>query len=281
MRVSDDFLALLQRVILAALLILAVLAVTNASAQNLGTVGLQAQEVPVFSINSFSTVTHSQILNDQGQGLNILFFCGTSAGFTGSIDLEWTPSPVTPASTFYPLVTANYSNLFATCHSIQVGGYWPNIRSTVTPSGTGVLGVWYSSISGAVSYIPPALGSNGPSSPIACDKNATISAATGATTIALSPANLNDTVIVCGESFSFSAAPTGGSVALQWGTTALCGSLDAANWTLTTIASTPQVVPNPIGLRSSNTLAKNYLCINNTSGVTVQANFSYASVQVP
>ena len=253
---------------------------SHVEAQNAGVVGIQAQEVAVFA-GQFSTTTHSKTLNDQGQALNILFFCGTNFGFTGSIDLEWTPSPATPASTYYVLASASYTNLFSNCHAMQVGGYWPNLRATITPNGTGVLNVWYTSSAGPVAYTAPAINSNGATSPVSCDHSTSALYPTGTTTLVVAPINTSsDTVVICGDSFSWATAPTGGSISLAWGTTPLCGNLDSANWILATPATIPLYIPNPQGLRTTN-FSKQYLCLINSSGQSVQANFSYASVQIP
>lgn len=247
------------------------------AAQGGGSVGLQSQLIPVF--NSVTNSASSPILNDQGQGLNILFFCGSV--FPGSIDLEWTPNPNLASPTYYPLVTASYTSL-TNCKQIQVGGYWPNLRATVTFTAHGsgqAMSAWYSSTAGPVSGLAPALSTNGPTSPVVCDKNITVAATSGGTTWSgIAPGIIGglNTIVVCGFSYSFSGA-TSGAMSAQWGTTSGCASLDAADWTVQTISTTPQTQPSGIGLRSSS-LARQYLCITNSTGATAQLNFSYASL---
>lgn len=249
-------------------------------AQNAGVVGIQAQMIPVFS--AATNTASSSVFVDQGQALNILFFCGQGAGFTGSIDLEWTPYPNLASPTYYPLVSASYTNLF-TCHSLQLGGYWPNLRSTVTFSASGggqALSAWYTSSAGPVSFAPPAIGSNGATSPVSCDQNATVSVANGATQwVGISPSLIGglNAVVICGFSYSFNGATSAGSLAFQWSTNNACTGLDASVLTLFTTSASPQTQAVPIPLRSSNP-GKQFLCVTSSAGAITQINLSFAEL---
>jgi len=252
------------------LIIVALCACTHA--QTNGTVGILAQQSPVF--NAITNTTSSKVFKDIGQGLNVLFVCNNL--FSGTIALEWAPQG---SSTYYTLTKATYS-VDSNCHSLTAPGYWPNLRATATFSSTGVgenVSAWYSAVSGPISFTPAALTSNGPGAPVTCDQNtsASISSTGSAAFTTISPINSGDTVYICGFSISFNGATAAGTVTVGYGTSNACAGY-AAKWQLDTLASTPQFV-NQAGF--SIRAPGGFICVLNNSSATAQVNFSWASVQ--
>jgi hypothetical protein len=284
MQVSAEFSKVVRAVILSAGLLLLGFVVSDmfaprseVRAQNAGVVGIQAQMQPAFTSagSTITASTHSAIFNDIGQGLNILFFCDNN--FSGTVDLEWSPGN---NSTFYQIVSSRYTSDTG-CHTLTTGGYFPNIRATVVFGSTGIgenLSAWYTASSGPISFTAPAMGTNGPGSPISCDQNVSVSDFTATTVNAISPLRTGDTIVVCSFSYSFIAATTTGNVTLEWSAVSGCGTGVTSNWETYTLASTPQ--SNPVALSLRPPSSGENLCINNTSGATVLFNFSYASVQL-
>lgn len=240
-------------------------------AQNNGVVGLLAEEFQVF--NAQTTTKSSAIFTDIGQGLNILFYCDTA--FIGTIDLEW--SPTTQAPSFMPLQVAQYAAADTGCHVLTVNGYFPNLRSTVTPT-SGSLSAWYSASSGPVGYATPAIGSNGPVSPPLCDQEGATAISNSATSVLGVVAFSGSTTILCGMTVSFNGATTAGNIQLGWSTTAACSS-PLVLWVSLTTANTPQTFPVTYSIRSP-TPVQSFPCVINNSGTTVEFSYNYMILHV-
>lgn len=275
MRLSGQFSKVIRASILAASLLLLGFMVSDmfaphseVRAQNAGVVGIYTTETTVFTAQSSSK--SSGILPDNGYAQNVLNFCGTL--FIGTIDLEWSPTGIAP---FYPLQIATITHTDSTCHKLQVGGYYPNLRSTLTIS-QGTLSAWYTASAAPISYYAPAVSSSGASSVPVCDIAGTQSIATAGTAEIGSFINSGDTVILCWVSISFTGAPTGGNVQVGWAASGC--TTPNYNWQTLTDASTPQTLYFPtLNLRSPLGPTVENICVNNTSGTTIQVNFAYLS----
>jgi hypothetical protein len=255
-------------------------------AQNSGVVGVATKELQIFSAqastassggtwqcNGSTVPIACPVFPDLGAAANFLSYCDT--GFEGTIDLEWSPTGTAP---FLVLAQASYSGVTdSLCHTLQVGGYFPNMRSTVTVT-TGSLSAWYTASAAPIPLVSSGLGTNGPSSPINCDENAIQGVLTGATTSigSVGPVNTGDTIVICSWSISFNGATSAGSVSLNWAGSAAC-SPTFPSWQIYTTASTPQTIVIPVSQRGPN-LAHEYPCLVNSSGATVEVSISFASV---
>jgi hypothetical protein len=258
----------------------------HVQAQNAGTVGIQTKMVPVFKSQTANlssggywgcgiggTATPCSAFPDNGFAANYLSYCNT--GFTGTIDVEWSPTGSAP---YYPLAIATWALEDSSCHKLQVGGYYPNMRSTVTVWG-GSVSAWYTASSAPISYFPPALTSNGPGSPVVCDQTNTNSSTTGATRLLIPPIRATDNVIICGATLSFATAPTGGSVYFAWSASSACTSLTGSVWAMNTPSTTPQTLSIPYPINSPTSFYNN-ACLVNSSGATVQVSTTYVSLPV-
>jgi hypothetical protein len=261
----------------------------TAHCQTAGTVGVLTGNITVFTNQATSassggiwqcgssTPIQCPVLPDKGFASNTLSFCNSA--FVGSIDLEWEPSG---ASTFVPLQVAVYPTADSLCHSLTVGSYFPNMRSTVTRT-AGSVTAYYTASASPISPFAPAIGTNGSTSPISCDMPTSIAAPNSATTwLAISPAFSGDKVILCNWTISFAAAPTTGTVTLNFATDSTCSSLlGTAPWILNTTSSTPQTLmfSAPQNLRNLSIAAYQYPCIVNSSGASIEISFNAASVR--
>lgn len=288
MQTSDYFAKVLRAVLLAAAAVLVGLMAVNAHAQNSGTVGIQAVFFPVFTNQNTSASSGGYwncgvasgpcpVLQDIGQGTNILSYCDTN--FTGTIDLEWTPA-YSPSATFIVITQATWTNDFG-CHSLPFGGYFPNMRATLTGSG-GSVSAWYTAISGPTAFAAPAIGSAGPTSPVQCDLNTIgtyASGAIGSSAVMAQPINRTDSVVICGMTVSFNGAASAGSIRVAYGTS-VCASASNTTFQAYTTANTPQILNVPYPQRNA-FVANNTPCFFNTSGASAEVSISYASVHVP
>lgn len=245
-------------------------------AQNAGTIGIQSKLQTAFLTK---TATYcSGIFSDIGQGSNILFVVNTAGGGGQSVvDFEWSPTGAAP---FYPIVSASYNDLGTSTHVLSTNGYFPNLRTCLTYT-SGTWSAWYTSTSGPLSYVTPAVGSNGPVSPPICDKwtTATVPNTTGGF---VGPFPLNtssDTVIVCGIMVSFQGATTAGSLLWEWASSSGCATPTTA-FTDYTTASTPQQYAIPVQVRSYvGASVLNYFCVNNTSGTQIGILINWGSIR--
>jgi hypothetical protein len=269
MHTHELFFTFVRRLIFAFLLI--VLGASVSHAQNAGNVGIYTKEVAVFTAQA--TTSSSAVFPDFGFGANFLSYCNTS--FTGTIDLEWKP-PGT--ASFIVLSQASYNTADSACHVLQLGGYFPNLRSTLTHN-TGSVSAWYTASAAPLSYAPPSLGSNGTTSPITCDQNAIVNVATATNAQLISPINTGDTLVICGLTVSFNGSTSAGQLDIAWSATSGgCGSAGNTNWSVQTAASTPQLFTSLLPIRSPYAPGYPYACIENSTGAQATVSVSYASV---
>jgi hypothetical protein len=276
MPTSEIFLSFMRRLIFCFFLI--VLGATASHAQNAGNVGIYTREVTVFTAQS--TTKSSAILPDFGFAAHNLTYCNSA--FQGSIDFEYSPTGPSP---FVPVIltrAAYPSGITATdsaCHVLQLGGYYPNLRVTVTPT-AGSLSATYSASAAPIPIVSTGLGTFGPSPPIVCDQNSIQSVATGntATIGNIGPYFAGDTIVICSFSIAFNAATTTGQVSLNWGTSVACSTLSGATWEAFTTASSPQFISVPVTQRSFIPATSSFPCFQNSSGAFAVISISYASV---
>ena len=268
MNVSETFLGFVRRLIGAFFVLLLIAALGHA--QNAGNVGIYTREVTVFT--NQSATAHSAIFPDFGFAANYLTYCTT--GFNGSIDLEWSPNPGVVA--YIPLAIASFTiNADTNCRTLQAGGYFPNLRSTATVT-IGSISAYYTASSAPISFVAAGLGSNGPASPIVCDHNIASTLASGGTANFLSPILPGDSLVICGFTLSFASAPSTGNVQIGWAASS-CAS-PTINWEVLTTASSPQVIPTQISVRSPSSNVVPLACLVNNSGANIILSASYASV---
>lgn len=262
----------------AVLLTLIVLAIClgAAHAQNAGTVGIYTREVQVFNAQAANAscgvyqngACSAPVFPDFGFGCNFLSIQNSS--FTGTIDVEWSPTGSAP---FFPLAFATYG-IDSGYHTLQVGGYYPNMRSTLTWS-HGSLSAWYSAQSGPCPVFGSGLSTNGQTSPVLCQANMVISVATGTTALLAAPVNTGDTLVICGFTISFQAAPSSGTVQLIAAPSNACTSFATGPWESYTSTNSDLDLIVPIQQFFA---AGSYACLINSSGVTALVSFGYASV---
>jgi len=287
MHVSEEFAKVARRSILAFGLILLGFVVSDtispqqsAQAQNAGTVGIQAQMQPIFVAQTATKC--SSIVNDIGQGSNILFVAQTnSGGGQALIDFEWSPTGAAP---FYTIQQASYVDYAAATHILTTNGYFPNLRSCLTYT-SGTYSAWYSASSGPASFVVPALGTYGPTSPVTCDQTSNLYNLTTATTGFLGPFPINtanDTVVICSITVSFNGATSTGDINFTWAGNNSCASPVEAFFDYTT-SGTPQTYVIPTQMHSFFGVGsvRNFLCAANASGATVSMVINWASIKTP
>jgi hypothetical protein len=276
MPTSEIFLSFVRRLIFCFFLI--VLGATASHAQNAGNVGIYTREVPVFTAQS--TTAHSAILPDFGFAAHNLTYCNSL--FQGSIDFEYSPTGPSP---FVPVILARAaypSGITATdsaCHVLQLGGYYPNLRITVTPT-AGSVTATYSGSAAPIPIVSTGLGTFGPSPPIVCDQNAIQSVTSGSTASIgnVGPYYSGDAIVICSFSISFFGATTAGQVALDWSISVACSTLSGQTWAAFTTANTPQFFSVPIPQRSFIPATRSFPRLTNSSGSVAIVSISYASV---
>jgi hypothetical protein len=286
---AEIFSTFVRRLLFAFLLLVMVAVGTHAHGQGAGTVGIYTGNLTVFTSQAVSgssggtwecggspTPIACPVFPDHGYATNVLTFC--NASFTGSIDLEWSP---TGSSTYIPVSIATFGSIDSNCHKLQVGGYYPNLRATVVRT-AGSVSAWYTASAAPISVFPAAVGTNGATSPISCDGNVTLSITNGSTTyLNVTALNAGDLVNICNFTLSFAATPGTGTVALGWATTSGCSS-PTNNFVINTLASTPQtlIFPAPQNLRPPGGIASGntFACLTNNSGATLQVSLGSASV---
>jgi hypothetical protein len=287
---EESFLSFVRRLISCFLLVLPCALLGHA--QNNGTVGIATKEVPVFAAqtttlssggtwqcNNSPTPIACAVLPDFGAGCNFLSYQTT--GFSGTITLEWSP-PLANSSIFAPFIVLTQASYSASTpdtavHVLQLGGYFPNLRSTVTPS-AGSLSAQYTASAAPCPLVSSGLGSNGPEAPIVCDRNALVSITTGSTAEIAGPLVTGDTVVICAWTLSFNGATSAGNVTIEWGTSAACSSVTGPSWYIYTTSATPQVLAVAVPQRSPFNATYPYACLLNASGASGVFSFSYASV---
>lgn len=265
MHTSELFLTFVRRLIFSFFVIL--LVATASRAQETGHTAISTREVSVFTAQS--STTHSAILPDFGFAAQTLFVANTA--FTGTIDLEWSPTGATP---FYTLTIATYNNDSAN-HILQLGGYWPNLRSSVTVT-TGSVSAWYTASAAPIPYTPPAIGSTGPASPIQCDQFQTASVLANGSFTSIATSSTRGFAI-CGFTISFTGATSTGGVQVGWGTSGACSG-GVYPWFIATQASTPQAFTVGSGLGAMFQLSTHGsgICVDNHSGSGLEIAIWYA-----
>lgn len=281
MNVSETFskaigIALLVVVLVACLFFIAQFVPPNqVHAQNSGVVGIYTKQVGVFTAQS--TTKSSPIFPDGGFGCNSLNY--QTASFSGTITIEWSPTGIAP---FYVITQASYPSPITDTayHQLPVSGYFPNMRSTVTPT-AGSLSAWYTASAGPCPLISPGLGTNGASSPINCDRDAIQLVLNGvATNIGgIGPVLSGDAIIICGFTISFNGATAGGTASIIWTGNFSCGAPSGGtSWQINTTVNTPQLLIVPLQQRTPGINTTNFPCFSNGSGVSATISISYASV---
>jgi hypothetical protein len=261
-------------------------------AQVAGTVGIKTNEVQVFTnqsttlssggtwqCNNSTTPISCAVLPDIGAGCGSLSYQTTN--FTGTITLEWSP-PIANSATLGPFIVLTQAfyqagNLDTANHTLSLNGYYPNLRSTVTPI-AGSLSAEFTSGANQCPYVYSGIGSTGPSSPINCDQNVAQGAIpSGATSPIVGISATGDRLVICGFTLSFSGVPSAGVINLNFYTSSSCSSAFTEQWTMYTTSATPQVIPVATLIRGP-VIGAQYLCVQNSSGVNIALSFSFASV---
>ena len=235
---------------------------SHVTAQNAGNTGTFTNAQVVFT--NLAANGSSAVLQNIGQSAHFLTYCNT--GFSGTIDLEVS---FTGSAPWTPIASATYGQLGITdsaCHVLQAGGYFQNIRSTVSNYSAGSLSAWYSSSSGPIAFTPAALGSNGPTSPVACDKTGTQSFAQNTTGGNIVSGLPGAQIWVCQMTISFNGATTTGVIQLADGASGACSSL-TTRWTENVLSSTQQsqTVGAPLGAFYHTTGGNTSLCFVSTA----------------
>jgi hypothetical protein len=266
----------LRRVLLVFVLLALVALATHAHAQNAGNVGIYTREVPVFTAQS--TTLSSKIFPDFGFACNFLSYQTTN--FTGVITVEWAPpgtsTYITLTEASFPLGATDTGN-----HVLSVGGYFPNMRSTVTPS-AGSLNAEYTASSAPCPFVATGLGSNGPTPPIVCDRNAIQVVASGSAPVSiasLGPILAGDTIVICGLTISTNGTTSAGTFGILWANSAAnCTTAIASTWGEYVTANTPQLFTVLVPQRAYFPQSTPYPCFQNSSGASAEISISYASV---
>jgi len=274
MDVSQTFSTVVRRTAIGLVLIALVALVQTdfqVHAQNAGNVGIYTREIPVFSAQS--TTVASAFFPDFGFGCNVLSY--QNSGFIGTIDFDWIP-PGT--STPIILTQANYSSADSGTHTLVLGGYFPNLRSTVTPS-AGSLNAEYTAQANGCSAISSGLGSNGAASPIVCDQNLSTIVPSAGTGNIVGGISAGQTIVICNAVVSFQAAPSNGTVLMEWAAVVGCTTPLDASWEAYTSAATPVYITIPMAQRSPFPASLPFACLVNNSGVSLIVSVSYARIQ--
>jgi hypothetical protein len=243
-------------------------------AQNSGNTGAFTNAQVAFTAQA--AVGSSPIFSNIGQAAHFLTFCNT--GFTGTIDLE---SSFTGKAPWTPIAIASFGQNSVTdsgCHVLQAGGYFQNVRATITYRSAGSVTAWYSSSSGPIAFAPAALGSNGPTSPIACDKQNVAAVAPVGAAVLVGSTGLMKTY-ACMVTISFNGATTAGALSLGEATNSNCTTGYVAYWNMTVTANTPQLfaLGSPLGSFFSTVTGGNWLCVQTgTIGANATISVSYA-----
>lgn len=216
-----------------------VICALRCQAQFLGYVSTQTTAQNVFTNQAANGV--SSTLSNVGQGAHFLTICNSA--FVGTVSLESSTdgtfaSPNSLASSSYALPAGPGDT---GCHTLQAGGYFPAVRARVSNYASGTTSVSYSSAASPISFAPPALNSNGQTSPIACDLGigpSSINQNTAATSLQVGITGQR--IYICSITISFSAATTAGQI--QFTSSAGACAAPAALYTLNITANTPQIV---------------------------------------
>jgi hypothetical protein len=284
MRVWEEFSTVLRCCFFLLLVMAGIIALQTEShvrAQNAGNVGIYTRELRV--LNGVLNGT-SSTLPDFGFGASYLKYC--PANWTGSVSFEYAPNGVA-GNQYFTLKTALVLIADSQCRTLQLGGYYPNlrVRAINTVGGSGTVSAYYGAISAPISYFSSAAATLGDTAPVFCDLNGKATVATGASGFLAGPPNLGGTNVfytrLCNATISFAATPGTGTVAFAWDIDNTCASTPNSNWSLDTTSGTPQVLYFPnLNLNSmpANLQAQQFLCLQNNSGQIVVVNYNYALI---
>lgn len=233
---------LIKSSLVVALVLLASLAwPPRLAAQFIGYVSGQTVQQRVFTNQAANG--SSPTLRNLGNAAHFLTYCNT--GFSGTITFQASPdgSFVPPI----PLASASYgqqTNIDTGCHVLQVGGYFPTFRATISNYAAGSVNAWYSASGMPIVFQPAALGTNGPTAPVACDQTAVGAAASGTTVPLVSNHDQISTgiIYVCQITFSFDAATTTSAINVFQSTDGTCTATGTVVWTWNITATTPQTL---------------------------------------
>ena len=183
-------------------------------------------------------------LKNIGQSTHFLSYCNT--GFAGTISLESSPDGTFTSPNV--LASATYGQNATTdsaCHILQAGGYFQTVRARVSHYVSGSVSAWYTAIAAPISFAPSALGSNGPTAPVACDHSffLSIPASSSGGLVGLS----GTSIYICQVTISFNGTTSAGDIGLGAGA-GNCTS-PSTFWPIHITASSPQVfqVGGPLG----------------------------------
>jgi hypothetical protein len=281
-KAANGFTKLLARILGVFLLLLVAVLLwsTPSRAQTSGTVGILSKLTPVWQ--SATSTQCSKVVQDIGQGSNILFVVDTGGGGGSAVvTLQWSPSN-SGQGPFYPITGALYSDIAAqipSTHVLTLNGYFPNLQACLTYT-SGTWSAWYTATSGPLSYATAGIGTFGATAPPVCDQWTTSSVPNGTSgVIGPNPVIAStDQVVVCGIAVSFNGTTSAGALNFTWGAAACASPTEAFN-DLTT-AGTPQNYTIPVMFRSFFGVGgiKNFLCVTNTSGATANLLVSWASL---
>lgn len=242
--------------------------------QNAGNTGTFTKAQLAF--NAANSNRSSAIFFNIGQAAHYLTYC-TASAFVGTIDLEESFDGLT---NWIPIAAATL-NQDTACHVLQAGGYYQNVRSTITGYSQGTISAWYSSSSGPIPFTPTGLSSAGAAPPIVCDQSAIADVLTS-TTGHVGNGALNqpgNTYVICGMTISFRAATSAGTIILAWAADTTCAGA-TVGWESWTAAGTPQTFSTSYPLRTS-VPGQQVPCVINTSGAELFITISGASVRLP
>jgi hypothetical protein len=285
MQVSETFTTIVRRCAIAFLLFVLIAVVqrndSHVRAQNAGNIGIYTRELRVLNgvLNGVSDT-----LPDYGFGASYLKYC--PAGWTGAVSFEYAPNGVA-GNQYFTLKTALVLIGDAQCRTLQLGGYYPNlrVRATNTVSSGGTVSAYYGALSAPIPYFASATGTFGDTAPIFCDLNDKKTVANGASGFLVGPPNIGGGNLfytrLCNITISFAATPGAGTIALAWDIDNTCATTPNSNWSLNTTAGTPQVLYFPnLNLNSmpANLQSQQFLCLQNNSGQSVVANYNYALI---
>ena len=212
----------------------------HAHGQFLGYVASQTVSPAQVFTNQAANVA-SSTFTSIGQSSHIFTYCNT--GFAGTIRLE--ASPDGTFATPVPIASATYGQGITTdtgCHVLQAGGYFTTVRARIINYVAGSVNAWYTAVAAPVTFAPAALGSNGPTSPIACDKIASQSVAQNSTGTLLIGSLAGTQIYICELTISFTAATTAANITLIPSTDGACGALGSSIWIFTVLGTTPQIL---------------------------------------
>lgn len=246
----------------ACLVVLVGLLVCSSRAQFLGYVSQQTvAPSQVFTAQAANGVSGTLI--NLGQSTHLLNYCTTNFG--GTISLEASPDGTFTTPTVIATATYGQNSVVDTgCHVLPAGGYFQTVRARVSNYTAGSVNAWYTGVGGPTAFAPAAFGSNGPTAPVACDKNTSLSLSPS-TNVALIGVFSGANIYICQASIAFNGTTSTGAVTFQEGTDATCGTILRTMWQSQVTASSPQTLPQiggPLGAFTRTTTPGHAVCVS-------------------